>query len=113
MKFHSVVTTLAMAASICVPTAMHAAPTASVHAPVHAFFGKVHMVTLNLRNDTKENMTVKAGDKELTLLPGKPQTVKLAAGEKIIATAQCAGHTDGEVLSTVDPVMDQGTLGLK
>jgi Na+-transporting NADH:ubiquinone oxidoreductase subunit NqrF len=113
MKFHSVVTTLAMAASICVPTTVFAAPAASVHSPVHAFFGKVHMVTVNLRNDTSANITVKAGDKELTLLPGKPQSVKLAAGDKIVATAQCAGHSEGEVLSTVDPMMDQGTLGLK
>lgn len=113
MKFHSVVTTLAMAASICVPTAMHAAPTASVHAPVHAFFGKPHLVSLNLRNDTKESITVKAGDKELTLEPGKPQAVKLAAGEKIVATTATPSHAAGDVLSTIDPMMDQGTLGIK
>jgi hypothetical protein len=113
MKFQSVVTTLAMAASICVPSAVFAAPTASVHAPVHAFFGKQHLITVSLRNDTAATITVKAGDKEFALEPGKPQTVKLVAGDKIIATAQCAGHTAGEVLSTIDPVMDQATLGLK
>jgi hypothetical protein len=113
MKFYSVLTTLAMAATICVPTAMHAAPTASVHAPVHAFFGKPHMVSLSLRNDTKQEITVKAGDKELTLAPGKSQAVKLVAGEKITAVTASENHAAGDLISVVDPMMDQGTIGIK
>ena len=58
-------------------------------------------------------MTVKVGDKEMTIAPGKLQTVKLAAGEKIVAVTASANHAVGDLLVTVDPIMDNGSVGLK
>ncbi len=61
--------------------AAFAAPSTSINAPVHAFFGKPHKVSLTLHNDSKQAVTLKAGEQELTLKPGEDATIKLIEGD--------------------------------
>lgn len=113
MNIRSVVASFAMVASVCVPGAMYASPTTSVHNPVHAIFSKPQKVTLNLRNDGAQAVTVKAGEQEITLAPGTKQKVKLTAGDRIVAVAATPNHAAGELLSVVDTTMSQATVGIK
>ena len=113
MKMKSVVATLALAATVCVPGAMYASPVTAVKSPVHAMFGKPHMVNLNLRNDSKETITVKAGDKEMTIEPGKQTALKLNEGDKIVAVSAGANHAAGDVLVVASNTLNDATIGVK
>ncbi len=113
MKFHTVAATLALVASVSLSGAAFAAPTTSINAPVHAFFGKTHQVSITLHNDGKESLTVKAGDKELTLKPGEETSVKLLAGDKVIAETASAEHAIGDVLVSANNDLDGATIRIK
>jgi hypothetical protein len=113
MNFHKVAVTLAMAVTVCLPAAVYAAPTTSIHAPVHALFSTPHKVSLTLRNDGQESLKLKAGDQELTLKPGEDATVKVLDGEKVIAETASANHTAGEVIVTASNELNGATVRIK
>jgi hypothetical protein len=89
-----------VATSLLAAPAVYAAP-ASISAPVHAMFSKSTTVKLSLRNDTHSAMEVKVGDKVITLDPGKPVTLNLEVGTRIVANTATANYAAGSLIEEV------------
>jgi hypothetical protein len=110
MKIKSLVASIAMVAVVSLPGVVYAAPTTSVHAPVHAFFGKPHKVNFTLRNDSQQPLSVKAGDQDITIQPGKTAAVKLVAGDKVVAQTATTNHPVGDVIVVASDELNDSTL---
>jgi hypothetical protein len=91
-----------VAASLFAAPAVYAAP-ASISSPVHAMFGKTksNTVKLNLRNDSSTPIDVKVGDKVMTLDPGKPVSLNLEVGTRIVSQSNTASHPEGSLIEQV------------
>ena len=95
--------TLAVAAvSLLAVPAVYAAP-ARISSPVQAMFGKTKSATvkLSLRNDSGSAMEVKVGDKVMTLDPGKPVTLNLEVGTRIVSNSATPNHPAGSLIEEV------------
>jgi hypothetical protein len=101
-----------LAVSLAASGSVYASPVA-VRVPVQAKMGKTKMVSMNLRNDTKEPVKVKAGETEMTLEPGKLTPVKLPEGTTIIAQESTASRPAGSVIATVSSQLSDATVALK
>ena len=112
MNRQSVLGVLVMAATLVSAQAVYAAPTA-VHTPVNAIYAKVKIVKFSLRNVSSAPLKVKVGDNEMTLLPGKPVSVKLATGQQIVAVETTASNQAGAVLATAIPGLDGATVSVR
>jgi hypothetical protein len=115
MNRRIVVVTFAMVASVFATQSILASPLA-LHVPVHASFSKPSkssMVTVNFRNDSSAPMTIKAGDSDVLLEPGKLTPVCLAIGAKIVANAATANYPAGTVIAVVDANLDKAILTFK
>jgi hypothetical protein len=90
------------ASSLLAAPAVYAAP-ASISSPVHAMFAKTKSTTvkLSLRNDSGSAMEVKVGDKVMTLDPGKPVTLNLEVGTRIVANSTTPNHAAGSLIEEV------------
>jgi hypothetical protein len=108
MKITSVVATLAMAATVSMP--VFAAK--NVHT-VNGTSNKHNNVHITLANDTQQAISIKAGDQELKLEPGKNIAVALATGDKVIAEDAGPTHPAGEVLIVASSAVDQATVHVK
>src|SRR5260370_36970595 len=93
MKGFNRLAVVVVATSLLAAPAVYAAP-ASISSPVHAMFAKTKstMVKLSLRNDSGSAMEVKVGDKVMTLDPGKPVTLNLEVGTRIVANSTTPTH---------------------
>jgi len=91
-----------IATSLLAAPAVYAAP-ASVSSPVHAMFAKTKSssVKLSLRNDSGSAMEIKVGDQVMTLDPGKPVTLKLEVGTRIVANSATPNHAVGSLIEEV------------
>jgi hypothetical protein len=91
------------------------ASTVNVSSPIHAFFGKQKSTTvkINLRNDTGSSMDVKVGDTLMTLAPGKPVSVNLPVGTRIVATTATANYQAGSVIEEVISSHDGATIVIR
>src|SRR3954454_2933283 len=99
--FNRLAITVAAISLLAVP-AVYAAP-ASISSPVHAMFGKTKSTTvkLSLRNESGSAMEVKVGDKVMTLDPGKPVTLNLEVGTRILANSSTPNHEAGSLIEEV------------
>jgi len=102
MKHLNRLTIAVVATSLLAAPAVYAAP-ASISSPIHAMFSKTKSTTvkLNLRNDSGAAMEVKVGDKVITLDPGKPVTLNLEVGTRIIANTATPNHAAGSLIEEV------------
>src|ERR1700692_196856 len=100
MKGLNHLTVAVVATSLLAVPALHAAP-ASISSPVHAMFAKTKSVKLSLRNDSGSAMEVKVGDKVMTLDPGKPVTLNLEVGTRIVANSSTPNHQAGSLIEEV------------
>ncbi len=91
-----------VATSVLAAPAIYAAP-ARISSPVHAMFAKTKSTTvkLSLRNDSGSAMEVKVGDKVMTLDPGKPVTLSLEVGTRIVANSATPNHPAGSLIEEV------------
>ena len=62
---------------------------------------KTSTVKLNLRNDSGSAMEVKVGDQVMTLDPGKPITLNLEVGTRIVANSATPNHAVGSLIEEV------------
>src|ERR1700760_4413024 len=108
MKITSVVATLAMAATVSMPVFAARNVHTANGAP-----SKHNSVHITLANDTQQTISVKAGDQEMKLEPGKSVAVALAAGDKVIAEDAGPTHPSGEVLLVASSNVDQATIHVK
>jgi hypothetical protein len=102
MKGLKRLTIAAVATSLLAVPALYAAPV-SISSPVHAMFAKTKSATvkLSLRNDSGSAMEVKVGDKVMTLDPGKPITLNLEVGTRIVANSTTPNHPAGSLIEEV------------
>jgi hypothetical protein len=102
MKRLNRLTAALVASSLLAAPALYAAPV-SISSPVHAMFTKVKSTTvkLNLRNDSGSAMEVKVGDKVVTLDPGKPVSLNLEVGTRIVANSATPNHPVGSLIEEV------------
>ena len=112
MKHNFVTGTMVLAAAMMTATAVHAQPPAFSPAAERATL-KNKMVSFSLRNDSKDSINVKAGDKDMTLEPGKTVSVKLAEGTQIVATNTTPHYASGAVILVVSTELSDNTLALK
>ena len=100
-----------VAASLLATPAVYAAP-ASISSPVHAMFSKTKSTTvkLSIRNDSGTAMEVKVGDQVMTLDPGKPVTLKLEVGTRIVANTATPSHPAGSLIEEVIKDHDGATI---
>ena len=112
MNRRFVVCAMVMSASLLAGGPMLASPTLGVRVPVQAKFGKTRSVSLNLRNDTKQPVKVKAGDAELTLEPGKVTPLKLNEGQTIVAQETTPERQAGSIIATVTSGLSGATIAL-
>src|ERR1700733_801252 len=101
MKFFNRLTLAVVTTSLLAAPAVYAAP--AVSSPVHAMFSKskTSTVKLSLRNDTGSAMEVKVGDKVMTLDPGKPVSLSLEVGTRIVANSTTPNHAVGSLIEEV------------
>jgi hypothetical protein len=111
MNRRSVVTAMVLGASILTSEAMYATPVA-IHSPVHAMFSRDNLVKFNLHNGTDTPIKVKAGDLEVTLLPGKDVPVKLPVGAKVVVEEASTHYAQGSVVTVVNSDLSNATLRL-
>jgi hypothetical protein len=107
MKMQSFVATVALAAVVSLPAAMSAS---TIKSPVHAFFGKPHKVSITLSNDSQQVLTLKAGDQDVTIQPGKTAAVKLTDGDKVVTEAASGTHAAGEVVAVASAELNDAIL---
>jgi hypothetical protein len=102
MKGLNRLTIAVVTTSLFAAPALYAAP-ASISSPVHALFAKTKSTTvkLSLRNDSGSAMEVKVGDKVMTLDPGKPVTLNLEVGTRIVANSATPNHPAGSLIEEV------------
>jgi hypothetical protein len=102
MKGLNRLTIAVVASSLLAAPAVHAAP-ASISSPVHAMFAKTKTSTvkLSLRNDSGAPIEVKVGDKVMTLDPGKPVSLNLEVGTRIVANSATPNHPAGSLIEEV------------
>jgi hypothetical protein len=102
MKRLNRLTIAVVASSLLAAPAVYAVPV-SISSPVHAMFAKTKTSTvkLSLRNDSGAPMEVKVGDKVMTLDPGKPVSLNLEVGTRIVANSTTPNHPAGSLIEEV------------
>jgi hypothetical protein len=90
MKRLNRLTIAVVATSLLAAPAIYAAP-ATISSPVK----------LSLRNDSGSPMEVKVGEKVMTLDPGKPVSLNLEVGTRIVANSATPNHAVGSLIEEV------------
>jgi PKD repeat protein len=111
MKCLNLVTIAVVTTSLLAAPAVYAAP-ANISSPVHAMFSKskTSTVKLNVRNDSGSAMEIKVGDKVMTLDPGKPVSLNLEVGTRIVANTATPNHPAGSLIEEVIKDHDGATI---
>ena len=78
-------------------------------------FGKTKTTTvkLSLRNDSGTPMEVKVGDQVMTLTPGKPVTLNLEVGTRIVANSATPNHEVGSLIEEVIKDHNNATIVIR
>lgn len=112
MKFRNLLAaTAVIATSLLASPAVYAAT--SIHSPVRAMFGKTKMVKLTLTNDSGAPMEVKAGEEVIKLEAGKPTTVNLTPGTRIVSNTSTATHQAGTLIAEVTNQLNGAIIHIK
>ena len=88
----------------------HLVPATVDHAALSVFSRK--MITLSFRNDSAEVLELRAGEKVLTLEPGKTATLRLPLGMQVCLNKATSKHAVGYVVANADSYLDQTTIAL-
>ena len=92
---------------------MHAAPLGGIHVPVHARFGKSKMITLMVQNASQASVTIKGGDQQITVQPGKTGSFKVLEGTQITNVEATPTMAAGLVIATATSNLNQSTLTIR
>lgn len=110
---HRRIVVLAMATvlSLSAASSLHAAPLGFHHAAADKqATGK--MVHFNVRNDSRQVLTLQAGEQQFTVAAGKTMSVKLAEGTEVITVNGTSKAAPGSVLATVSAMLQNNTLAV-
>jgi hypothetical protein len=111
LKYRNLFAVTVVASSLLASPAIYAAP--SVHSPVHAMFGKSKTVKLTLMNDSGSPMEVKAGDEVVKLDAGKPVTLNLAPGTRVVSNTTTEKQQAGTLIAEVSNSLNGATIHIK
>ena len=112
MKRRNLLATVVISSSLLVSQAVFAAP-ANIHSPANAMFGKTKTVKFVLVNDSGSPMEVKCGDDIVKLDAGKPVTVKLIIGTRVVANSTTPLHQTGSLIAEVSDSLNGAVLHIK
>ena len=73
---------------------------------------KVKLITFSIRNDSKAELTIKAGDQQMTIAPGKTEVLKLQKGAQITTVNDTTHLKAGDVVTTVTDYLQGNTLAV-
>lgn len=111
MKFRNILAVTVVATSLLASPVVYAAT--AVHSPVHAMFGKSKTIKLTLLNDSTAPIEVKAGDDIVKLDAGKPVTLNLAPGTRVVANTATSTQQAGALIAEVSPSLNGATIHIK
>jgi len=111
MNRHFVVGTMVMAVAMLAGQAVLAEP-AAIPTMTRAMY-KTKTVSFNVRNDSKSPLTIQAGDRQITIDPGKIVAVKLEEGTKLVAVTATAKLAQGDLISVVSSAMASATVAIQ
>jgi hypothetical protein len=106
-----VAATVVAASSLLASPAVHAAT--SVNSPVMAMFGKTKTIKITFMNDSGAPMEVKAGEELIKLDAGKPVTVNLPAGTRVVSTTETSTQKAGAVIAEANSSINGATIHIK
>ena len=86
-----------------------AAPVVHTYAPVDA---KVKMISFSIRNDSAAPLTIKGGDQQMTIAPGKTAALKLQRGSSVTTVNETSHLPAGAVLTTVTDELQGNTVAV-
>ena len=103
----------AFVAAAILATSLAAAPmvqASAINSPVHGMFGKTKTVKLVLMNDSGSPMEIKAGDEVIKLDAGKPVTVNLPEGTRVVSNN---ASELGKLIAQVSSSLNGATIHIK
>jgi hypothetical protein len=110
MKFGTVLAAAIVATSL---TAAPMANAAGFHSPVRAMFGKTKGIKLVLMNDTGAPIEVKAGEEIIKLEAGKPMSVNLPEGTRIVSNSSTTSTEPGKLIAQISSSLNGATIHIK
>lgn len=106
-----VAATAILASSLLASPVVYAAT--SVNSPVLAMFGKSKMIKLTFLNDGAAAVEVKAGDEIIKLESGKPVTVNLTPGTRVVSTTETSTQKAGSLIAEASNSLNGATIHIK
>jgi phosphosulfolactate phosphohydrolase-like enzyme len=106
-----VAATVVVASSLLASPVVYAAT--SVNSPVLAMFGKSKMIKVTFMNDSGSPMEVKAGEDVIKLEAGKPVTVTLTPGTRIVSTTDTTTQKAGSLIAEANNSLNGATIHIK
>ena len=100
---------MALALSAFAAQPLLASPVA-LNLGIHAKLNNVKMVKFQLRNDSKQDLTIKAGDQQVIVKAGQTTGFKVAMGADISTVNATPNHAAGSSLATADNTLSGNTL---
>jgi hypothetical protein len=110
MKFRNLFAASIVATSLLASPVVHAA---ALNSPVRAMFGKTKTIKLTLMNDSGAPMEVKAGDDVIKLEAGKPVTVSLPDGTRVVSNTTTDKSQAGTLIAQVSSSLNGATIHIK
>jgi hypothetical protein len=86
---------------------------AGINSPVRAMFGKTKTVKIVLMNDSGSPMEIKAGEEIITLAAGKPVTVNLPEGTRMVSNTTTEKSQAGTLIAQVSSSLNGATIHIK
>ena len=112
MKFRNLLAVTVVASCLCSASPAVYAATA-VHSPVNAMFGKTKTIKLTLLNDSTSPMEVKAGEEVVKLDAGKPVTLNLQPGTRVVYNTATSTQQAGSLIAEVSTSLNGATIHIK
>jgi len=111
MNYRNLLAVTVVATSLLTSPVSYAATV--VHSPVNAMFGKTKTVKLTLLNDSTTPVEVKAGDEVVKLDAGKPVTLNLQPGTRVVYNTSTDKQQAGSLIAEVSSSLNGATIHLK
>jgi hypothetical protein len=110
MKFRNVFAAAVVATSLLAAPVVHAT---GINSPVRAMFGKTKTIKLVLMNDTGAPIEVKAGEEIIKLEAGKPVTLSLPEGTRVVSNTATEKSQAGTLIAQVSTSLSGATIHIK
>ena len=111
MNYRNLLAVTVVAASLLASPVSYAAT--AVHSPVNAMFGKSKTVKLTLLNDSGSPVEVKAGEEVVKLDTGKPVTLNLSPGTRVVYNTATEKQQAGALIAEISTSLNGATIHIK